>query len=80
MNIPKRMFTSEVLEIARWGPSKLHEKRRAGEFPEPIDRGKELIYDGPSVYRALGLIDENPRSARDPWLEALNGETHSQPS
>lgn len=78
MDVPLRMFTSEVLELARWGQQKLIERRKEEKFPDPIDRGKEDIYDGYEVYRALGLIKNDPREETDPWMDALNGNSNNR--
>lgn len=60
LDIPPRMFTSEVLELARFGYGTLRQKQKRGEFPKHVDRGREYIFDGRAVYKALGLvIDEN---------------------
>lgn len=63
--IPERMYTSEVLKIARFSRSKLTAKQKAGEFPTPIDRGREAIYSGRAVFEALGLIES--RQTSNPW-------------
>lgn len=66
MQIPERMYTSEVLEVARYSRSTLNAKRKAGEFPDPIDRGRQDIYSGRAVYTALGII-ESTAATTNPW-------------
>lgn len=69
--IPFRMYTSEVLALAKWqSVGTLLARRKQGKFPHPIDRGREQIYDGHAVYAALGKIaDVAPKE--DPILKAL---------
>ncbi len=75
-DIPPRMYTSEVLKLARLSRSQLTKRRKDGEFPAPIDtRCKEDVYDGYAVYRALGLLGQDTAS-NDPWMAALNGQGH----
>lgn len=57
MDIPRRMFTSEVLELTRWTESKLRLEKKRNRFPRPIDRSREAIYDGYEVYSALNMIE-----------------------
>ena len=71
-DIPPRMFTSQVLELAKFGQGTLMKRRREHRFPEPIDRGREAIYSGPEVYRALGLVS-GVTPTIDPILAALEG-------
>ena len=73
LEIPGRMYTSEVLELARWKCySTLRKRQKEGLFPMPIDRGAEAIYSGKAVYKALGLIDEETEyPAEDPIMKAL---------
>jgi len=71
-NLPCRIMTSEVLELARFGSSKLRQKQKLGEFPNPIDRGKQSIYDRDQVLAALGLIEPVEGSAHhDPFRKGL---------
>ena len=71
-SIPPRMYTSEVLALARFSASKLNKLRKEGKFPDPICRGTEAIYSGKAVYRALGLIDEDQEyQTEDPIMKAL---------
>lgn len=65
-NIPARMFTSEVLRLAKWGRSKLNAMQKRGEFPKRVDRGREDIYDGLQVYQALGLVNGAALTS-NPW-------------
>ena len=71
--IPARMYTSEVLRLAKWSsPSTLRKRQKEGRVPAPVDRGREMIFNGMAVYQALGLIDSavNP-AAEDPIMKAL---------
>lgn len=66
--IPSRITTSEVLQLARYGVKKLWRNRRAGTMPNPIDRGKEALFDRDAVLKALGMIhDDAPQPATDEW-------------
>lgn len=72
MDLPARLYTSEVLKLARFGPVKLREKQARGEFPQPIDRGKQNIYARDQVLEALGLIDQPRRNPdNDPFRKGL---------
>lgn len=74
LNVPLRMYTSEVCSLARFGQGKLNALRKAGKFPNPICRGKEAIYDGRDVYRALGLLDGETTGSSDdddPIMKAI---------
>jgi len=68
---PLRMYTSEVCRLARFSQAKLNRLRRQYQFPDPVDRGREAIYDGRQVYRALGLLDEAEQKTSDPIMDAL---------
>jgi hypothetical protein len=71
--IPPRMFTSEVLKLARFGRASLNERRKQHTFPDPIDRGREDIYDGMAVYQALKLIPgPQQEGSGDRIMEALS--------
>ena len=73
MNIPLRMYTSEVLEKAKFSQSTLRKRQREGTFPLPVDRGREQIYLGQQVYEALGIAPKHsaPRTDHDRWAQAL---------
>jgi hypothetical protein len=73
MNIPARMYTSEVLALAKWKcTSTLRKRQKEGRFPAPVDRGREMIFNGRDVYQALGLIDNAaPAVKEDPIMKAL---------
>jgi hypothetical protein len=71
-DLPARLLTSEVLKLARFGTVKLRQKQIRGEFPQPIDRGKQNIYARDQVLEALGLIDQPQRNAEnDPFRKGL---------
>lgn len=71
-DIPHRMYTSEVLALARISRATLRDRQRRGAFPRHIDRGKEFIFSGPEVYRALGIIkDSQDAVSESPWGRAL---------
>lgn len=79
MDIPLRMYTSEVCKLARFSAAKLSKLRQEKRFPDPVDRGREAIYDGKAVYRSLGLIPSD-HETNDPWLNALNGKSPTKSS
>jgi len=70
--IPARMYTSEVLALARFSRATMRERQRNGTFPAPIDRGAEHIYSGPDVYRALKLTDGPAPDSGDRIMRALD--------
>lgn len=78
-NLPARIMTSEVLKLARYGHTKLRKKLKSGEFPQPIDRGKQLIWNRDEVLIALGYIEPQQGIAHnDPFKKGLQelGPTH----
>lgn len=73
MNIPARMYTSEVLALAKWKtPATLRARQARGDFPKHVDRSREFIYDGRQVYEALGLLPKDTAPKRDSIMEALD--------
>lgn len=66
-----RMTTTEVCEVMRCGKGTLRRRRYAGEFPAPVGRGKELLYDGFKVGEACGLIRAG-QETDDPWGSAAD--------
>lgn len=69
---PPRLYTSDVLKIARFSQSTLRYRQEKGEFPQPIDRGKQYIYDRNQVFEALGLIEgEGGIAHNDPFKKGL---------
>jgi len=72
LNPPLRMYTSEVCALARFSQQKLNNLRRKRKFPDPIDRGREAIYDGREVYEALGLTDRRQKTQEQRLIEALD--------
>lgn len=69
--LPPRIYTSEVVRLARYSVTTLWRKRRKGEMPAPIDYGEEDIFDRDAVLKALGMIQDAAPSAAeaddDPW-------------
>lgn len=68
---PPRITTSEVLQLARYGVKKLWKNRRAGLMPDPVDRGREDLFDRDAVLKALGMLQDAAPPAvdvdDDPW-------------
>lgn len=73
IEIPFRMYTSEVLALARWkSVATLRRKQVYNGFPRPVDRGTENIFDGRAVYQALGIIPKQESAPDiDPIMNAL---------
>lgn len=72
MDIPYRMYFSEVCAVARLSKSELNKRIRNNQFPAHIDRGREKIFSGEEVYMALGMIaKQESLSAEDRLLKAL---------
>lgn len=57
-----RMTTTEVCELAGYGPVTLMRRVRAGRMPEPVDRAREHIFDRDQVMKALGLVELQPEA------------------
>ena len=64
--LPSRLYTSEVVRLARYSVTTLWRKRRRGEMPAPIDQGEEAIFDRDAVLKALGMIHDAAPPAADP--------------
>lgn len=56
--LPLRITTSQVCDLAGYGPATLSVRIRRGLVPAPIDKGLENIFDRDAVLKALGLVDE----------------------
>lgn len=68
-DLPPRLTTPEVLELARYGRAKLRAQRKAGRMPDPIDRGGDGdIYDRDAVFKALGIAQDDKQSTASPWI------------
>jgi len=66
--LPSRLYTSEVCRLARYGVSRLWRERKAGRMPDPIDHGRQDIFDRDAVFKALGMIQDAAAPADDdPW-------------
>lgn len=71
-DLPPRLYTSDVLKIARFSYSELRKRQANKLFPRHIDRGKQYIYDKNEVLAALGLIDsEEGIKHNDPFKQGL---------
>lgn len=54
-NLPPRIPTSTVLELAGYSESVLRTRIKDGKMPHPIDRAKENIFLRDDVLKHLGL-------------------------
>lgn len=63
--LPMRIYTSEVCRLARYGLTTLWRKRQRGEMPEPIDHGKQDVFDRDAVFKALGMFQDAASPAAD---------------
>lgn len=70
--IPYRMYTADVVALAKISRSTLLRRVRAGQFPKPVDRGKQFIFSGIAVYAALGIIQSEAAGGQSPWSKALD--------
>jgi predicted DNA-binding transcriptional regulator AlpA len=68
----RRIYTSEVCALARWSRTKLARMRKEKAFPEPIDRGREAIYDAYEVLCAIGMKPQETGATENPWDTMLN--------
>ena len=74
MEIPPRMYSSDVVKLAKVSMQTLKKRQREGLFPRPIDRGRQDIYLGHQVYEALGLVTPgSPKTDQQRWATALEG-------
>lgn len=73
MNIPGRMYSSEVEALAKVSMATLKKRQKQGMFPRPVDRGRQEIYIGEQVYAALGLLSKqmNLETDQQRWAMAL---------
>jgi len=60
MNLPERIKTSDVLEVAGYGIATLQRRIREGKMPQPIDKAGSFIFNRDEVLQALGLMHERP--------------------
>ena len=64
--LPRRLTTAQVCALAGYGPKTLRRRLKAGALKiEPVDRGRENLFDRDSVLKALGMTDDAPISS--PW-------------
>lgn len=72
IDLPPRLYTSDVLKLARFSYSELRKRQKQELFPSHIDRGKEYIYDRDEVLAALGLIEPTKGIVHnDPFKKGL---------
>lgn len=71
-----RITMAEVCAIAMVGRLTIQRRVKAKKFPDPIDRGRESIFDRKAVYDALGIVqaaaDHDTAGGLDPWLQAAH--------
>jgi predicted DNA-binding transcriptional regulator AlpA len=65
---PPRLLLSEVVALSRLSAATLRRRWRAGKFPAPIDRGKQLIFDRAAVLTAIGAPQEPEAKTRAKWI------------
>jgi predicted site-specific integrase-resolvase len=63
-----RLTLREVVEVSRLSAATLRRRWRAGKFPAPIDRGKQLIFDRAAVMTAIGAPQEPDAKPRAKWI------------
>lgn len=64
-----RLTTKEVCALGRFSSSTLWRRVRNGEFPPPIDQGREAIFDREQVQNALSPGRRRPpqRTSGKAW-------------
>ncbi len=75
--LPRRLLTSEVCQLARFSVSTFNRRLRSGKLKiEPVDRGSELLWDRDAVLHALGMANAMPTSGQpesSSWADATEG-------
>jgi hypothetical protein len=69
MNLPPRMTTQEVLDLARISAATFHRRRKIGTIKlEPCERGQQWLWKRTEVIRALGMEAEfgQPQEKAEP--------------
>lgn len=69
--LPPRIPASVVCKLAGYSKSTLLKRIRGGRMPQPVDRGREMLFNKSEVVEALGLTGEQ-KDAGNPWEAALN--------
>ena len=70
-----RIPTSIVCALAGYTGLTLARRRKAGLMPNPVDKGREALYETRAVLNALGLNDGMEKTdgpSDDPWGSAAN--------
>lgn len=65
---PVRLLLSEVVVLSKLSAATLRRRWRAGKFPAPIDRGKQLIFDREAVLKAIGAPQTPATTPRPKWI------------
>lgn len=54
--LPLRITTTQVCDLAGYGPQALARRIHLGLMPKPVDVGRERLFDRDAVLQALGLV------------------------
>lgn len=66
-NLPLRITTSQVLDLAGISMVTLRKRIAEGKMPPSVDKGFELLFDRDAVLRALGLVNEPVQAEAVSW-------------
>lgn len=66
-DLPLRITTSQVLDLAGVSTQTLRKRITQGTMPGAVDKGFELLFDRDAVLKALGLVNEPVQAEAVSW-------------